>query len=93
MALWDFSLLNLLFCFPLIIAGFWAYLKTRSISGLLIGCAYVLFALVRVFYLKKFFLLEYPLFLAALRSIAYSLELFAVILLAQKNAKKIIYKK
>jgi hypothetical protein len=87
MSLWLFSLINLLFCFLLTVAGFWAYLKTKSISGLLIGCAYALFSLVRVFYLEKL-LLEYPLFLAFLRSIAYSLELYAVILLARPKKRK-----
>ena len=87
MALWYFSLLNLLFCFLLFFAGFWAYLKTKSISALLIGCAYILFSLVRVFYLAKL-LLAYPLFLAFLRSVGYSLELYAVILLARPKRKK-----
>ncbi|HBR71086.1 TPA: hypothetical protein DIC20_04930 [Candidatus Dependentiae bacterium] len=87
MAVFQLSSINVVMGFLLIIAGVWAYIQNKSLSALLIACAYVLFVFLRI-EISLFY--SCPFLYSVFRIIGYGFEWGALLLLLckKKNFKK-----
>ena len=84
MIFWDISFISLVMSFVIAVTSFFVYKKAGSKSALFIGIAYIFFILPRAAYLGGFTMGHSAIFVF-MRFIAYSLEIYAVILLGKKR--------